>query len=173
MNDTGFSLNEEQRKRFQPLWINSNELKGFTYQLDELTYHKDNRAYFGGEGLVSTMEDYARFCEMLLGNGVFRGQKIIGKTSIRTMLKPWSKGANDALHEKLKGYHYGFSVFVLDDPMADDSNVPKGIWGWAGYHNTHFWIDPKTKSFGLFMSRAREFTFDIPLNIRKIVYRKN
>ena len=84
-----------------------------------------------------------------------------------------TKVVNDALHEKLKGYHYGFSVFVLDDPMADDRNVPKGIWGWAGYHNTHFWIDPNNKAFGLFMSRAREFTFDIPLNIRKIVYRKN
>lgn len=173
MKDTSFSLDEDRRKRFQPLWINTAELKGFTYELDELTYDQENKAYFGGEGLVSTMEDYARFCEMLVGNGVFRGRKIISKESISTMTRAWSGEANDPLHEKLKGYNYGFSVFVLNDPTAGNTSAPKGIWGWAGYHNTHFWIDPKHEAFGLFMSRAREFTFDIPLGIRQIVYQDN
>ena len=172
MQDTGFSLNEDRRNRFQPLWINSDELKGFTYQLDEHTYNTENKAHFGGEGLVSTMADYANFCEMLLGKGTFRGEEIVSKKSIEKMTQTWSAPVGTT-HGHLKGYHYGFSVFILNDPMADDRNVPKGIWGWAGYHNTHFWIDPKNESFGLFMSRAREFTFEIPLNIRKIVYRKN
>ena len=172
MQDTGFSLNEDRRERFQPLWINSDELKGFTYQLDEHTYNIENKAHFGGEGLVSTMADYANFCEMLLDKGNFRGKKIVSKKSIEKMTKTWSAPTGTS-HGHLKGYHFGFSVFILNNPTADDPNVPKGIWGWAGYHNTHFWIDPKNESFGLFMSRAREFTFEIPLNIRKIVYRKN
>ncbi len=172
MRDTGFSLDEDRRKRLHPLWINSDELKGFTYQLDEHTYNEENKAHFGGEGLVSTMADYANFCEMLLGKGTFRGKEIISRESIAKMTQSWSTPIGTT-HGHLKGYHYGFSVFVLNDPTADDQNVPKGIWGWAGYHNTHFWIDPKNESFGLFMSRAREFTFDIPLKIRRIVYRNN
>lgn len=170
MTNTSFSLTTESRNNFQPLWINTTDLKGFTYEMDELTYDPQNKAFFGGEGLVSTMEDYAMFCEMLAGNGVFRGKKILSEESIKTMTKAWSSEANDPLHEKLKGYSYGFSVFVLTDPLAENPFAPKGIWGWAGYHNTHFWIDPKNEVFGLFMSRSREFSFEIPLGIRRIVY---
>ena len=173
MKDTGFSMTKEQRERFQPLWINSENLKGFTYLLDENTYSPSSKAHFGGEGLVSTMNDYSKFCEMLVNKGEFKGNKIMSEKSIKLMKKKWADwpGENE-LFNKMKGYHNGFSVFVLNNPKEDNPNVPRGIWGWAGYHNTHFWIDEKNKVFGLIMSRAREFTWDIPLGVRKIVYSK-
>ena len=174
MKDTSFTMDTKRRTRFQPLWINSSSLKGFTDLLDELTYSPDNKAHFGGEGLVSTMEDYARFCEMLVDGGVFRGKRIISEQSISTMTKKWSAAFPEEpnAEELLPGYVYGFSLFVLDDPSADNPNVSKGIYGWAGYHNTHFWIDPEKRMFGLFMSRAREFNWKIPLEFRKAVYGK-
>ena len=131
------------------------------------------KAHFGGEGLVSTMNDYSKFCEMLVNKGEFKGKKIMSEKSIKLMKKKWSDWPRENdLFDKMKGYHNGFSVFVLNNPKEDNPNVPKGIWGWAGYHNTHFWIDEKNKVFGLIMSRAREFTWDIPLGVRKIVYSK-
>ena len=54
MNQTKFYLTKEEQIKFQPLFINSGNLKGFTYFLNELTYNENNKAYFGGEGLVST-----------------------------------------------------------------------------------------------------------------------
>ncbi len=69
-----------------------------------------------------------------------------------------------------KGFYFGFSVFVLESPEIDGTNSSKGIYGWSGYHNTHFWIDPKEKLFGLFMTRAREFDFNIQKSFRKAVY---
>ena len=174
MLDTGFSMTPDQRKRFQPLFINTGSLKGFTYLLDEMTYASGSRAHFGDAGLVSTMEDYSRFCEMLVCGGNFRGKQIISENSIATMTKKWSGGSSEEpnSHEELEGHYIGFSLFVLDDPSKKESTVPKGVYGWAGYHNTHFWIDPKNKMFGLFMSRARPFNFDIPIGLRKIVYEK-
>jgi CubicO group peptidase (beta-lactamase class C family) len=174
MKDTSFTMDTKRRTRFQPLWINSSSLKGFTDLLDELTYSPDNKAHFGGEGLVSTMEDYARFCEMLVEGGVFRGKRIISEQSISTMTKKWSAAFPEEpnAEELLPGYVYGFSLFVLDDPSADNPNVSKGIYGWAGYHNTHFWVDPEKRMFGLFMSRAREFNWKIPLEFREAVYGK-
>ena len=77
MNETKFYLTKDERQRFQPLFINSNSLLGFTNYLDEMSYDIDNRAYFGGEGLVSTMSDYANFCKMLLNRGTYNGNKII------------------------------------------------------------------------------------------------
>ena len=173
MVDTGFSMNNEKRKRFQPLWINSEQLKGFTFLLDEMTYSPLSNAHFGGEGLVSTMNDYSNFCEMLVNGGSFKGKQIISKKSIITMKKKWADWpSQNGLFEKMKGYHNGFSIFVLNNPKKDNPDIPKGIWGWAGYHNTHFWIDEKNKVYGLLMSRAREFNWDIPLGMRKVDYEK-
>ena len=70
----------------------------------------------------------------------------------------------------MPGFDMGFSVFVLANTDPEGSMAPKGIYGWAGYHNTHFWIDPSTNLYALFMSRAREFTFGIPRQLRAAIY---
>lgn len=163
MDETKFYLTKSDRDRFQPLYINNGSLKGFTNDLDELTYDINNKAYFGGEGLVSTLDDYSNFCQMLLNGGSFEGKKIISQESINMMTKSYSKIEDDP-------FDYGFSFFVLRDPDLDGTNSSKGIYGWSGYHNTHFWIDPEKKLFGLFMTRAREFSFGIQKEFRRSVY---
>jgi len=163
MDETKFYLTKSDRDRFQPLYINNGSLKGFTNDLDELTYDINNKAYFGGEGLVSTLDDYSNFCQMLLNGGSFEGEKIISQESINMMTKSYSKIEDDP-------FDYGFSFFVLRDPDLDGTNSSKGIYGWSGYHNTHFWIDPEKKLFGLFMTRAREFSFGIQKEFRRSVY---
>ena len=172
MVDTGFSMSPEQRNRFHPLFINTGSLKGFTYLLDQMTYTPGSRAHFGDAGLLSTMADYSRFCEMLASGGDFRGNEIISSESISTMTQKWSDGYPEEpnAYVELQGHYNGFSLFVLEDPSKKETNVPKGIYGWAGYHNTHFWIDPQNEMFGLFMSRARPFNWEIPIGLRKIVY---
>ena len=163
MDETKFYLTKSDRDRFQPLYINNGSLKGFTNDLDELTYDINNKAYFGGEGLVSTLDDYSNFCQMLLNGGSFEGKKIISQESINMMTKSYSKIEDDP-------FDYGFSFFVLRDTDLDGTNSSKGIFGWSGYHNTHFWIDPEKKLFGLFMTRAREFSFGIQKEFRRAVY---
>ena len=171
MNETKFYLTVEDRDRFQPLYINSQSLKGFTNFLDEMTYDINNKAYFGGEGLVSTMSDYSKFCIMLLNKGVYNKKKIISESSIKMMTRKYSNvNENDEFLELNNGFYHGFSLFVLNDPIIDGTNSSKGIYGWSGYHNTHFWIDPKKNLFGLFMTRAREFDFNIQKSFRKAVY---
>ena len=170
MNETKFYLTKEERERFQPLFINSNSLVGFTNFLDEMSYDIDNRAYFGGEGLVSTMSDYANFCKMLLNRGTYNGNKIISSASIDMMTSKYSIGRPNEFASIGDPFYYGFSLFVLDDPELDGTNSSKGIYGWSGYHNTHFWIDDEKQLFGLFMTRAREFSFDLQKEFRRAVY---
>ena len=170
MNETKFYITKEERQRFQPLFINSNSLKGFTNYLDEMSYDIDNRAYFGGEGLVSTMKDYANFCKMLLNRGTYNGNKIISSASIDMMTSKYSVGKPNEFASIGDPFYYGFSLFVLDDIELDGTNSSKGIYGWSGYHNTHFWIDDEKQLFGLFMTRAREFSFDLQKEFRRAVY---
>jgi CubicO group peptidase (beta-lactamase class C family) len=163
MDETKFYLTKSDRDRFQPLYINNGSIKGFTNTLDELSYDINNKAYFGGEGLVSTLDDYSNFCQMLLNGGSFEGKKIISQESINMMTKSYSKIEGEP-------FDYGFSLFVLKNPVLDGTNSSKGIYGWSGYHNTHFWIDPEKKLFGLFMTRAREFSSVIQKEFRRAVY---
>ncbi len=167
MTETSFALDEERRARFQPLFINSGALKGFTFMLDELTYDPASRAHFGGEGLVSTLGDYARFCELLLNGGEFHGKRIVSEASLTRMTQTSTPDFDKA---GMAGFDMGFSVFVLANTDMESTGAPQGVFGWAGYHNTHFWIDPSSNLYVLFMTRAREFTFDIPRQLRAAIY---
>ena len=59
---------------------------------------------------------------------------------------------------------------ALDEHEVDGSGSGKGTYGWSGYHNTHFWIDPLNKTYGLFMSRAIEFDFSIKKRFKQAFY---
>ena len=167
MTQTSFALDENRRKRFQPLFINSGQLKGFTSLLDELTYTPASQAHFGGEGLVSTLGDYSRFCEMLVNGGEFRGERIISEESIATMTKTTTPNFDPIF---MPGFDMGFSVAVCKYSSLEGTKAPVGLFGWSGYHNTHFWIDQATGIYAIFMSRAREFNFNIPRELRAAIY---
>ena len=163
MKDTKFYLTDNERKRFQILYRKSDEKLHFTFNYDENKYLPGNLVQLGGEGLVSTMDNYSKFCEMLLNKGVFNGKRILSEESIYEMITPVSKGDGN-------GFDIGYSFFNLTEPLLDGVNSPKGIFGWSGYHNTHFWIDYKNNLYGLFMTRTTPFSSEIQKNFRASVY---
>ena len=71
------------------------------------------------------------------------------------------------------GFYNAFSLFVLEDPLEDGRNSSKGIYGWSGYHNTHFWIDPEKQLFAIFLSRSRQgiSNIDTQKEFRRAVYK--
>ena len=181
MTSTSFVLDDARRARLQPLWINleiapviegmpppGGTIKGFTTLLNEMTYSPRSKAHFGGEGLISCPADYARFCQMLVQGGVYKGRRVLSEDSIQRMVAPKSR---DIFAPAMPpGMDMGYSVFVMRDAAGEGTRAPAGIFGWSGYHNTHFWIDPQNDLFALFMSRAREFNFDIPRRLRAALY---
>lgn len=173
MGNTKFYVTDEDKSNlFQPVYVNSGHLKGFTSNLSWFTFNEDNHAYFGDVGLVSTLSDYSSFCQMLLNDGTFEGKEILSPKSIKIMTKKYSEGYPEEAkaEEDFVGFYSGFSLFVLEDPEADGTRASKGIYGWQGVANTHFWIDPEKNLFGLFMTRARDFSWDVGKRYRKAVY---
>lgn len=170
MNNTKFYLTENERENFQILFKKSDDGKEriFSNDYDQLTYRMGSKMQFGGEGLVSTFNDYSNFCQMLLNGGSFNSQKIISQKSIELMIKPHT--INILEDGYYGGVDFGFSLFNLQEPILDGTNSSKGIYGWSGYHNTHFWIDPKKNLYGLFMTRTVPFSFEIQKQFRAAVY---
>ena len=113
---------------------------------------------------------------MLVNEGEFNGNKILSEKSFQLMLEKHTEAfPNDDepyLFPDLPGNYFAFNFSVLEDPELDGTGAPAGVYGWSGYHNTHFWIDPENKMYGLFMSRSREFNFGIPTALKKVTYSK-
>ncbi len=172
MKDTRFYLTPTDRERFQPLFVNEKE-KGFrlgTAAEDELYYDPKSALYLGGEGLVSTVDDYGRFCQML----VDRGRPILAPETLDLML-------TDQLGENTPGYggkerrsHFGLgfdvSRVVAKDAADEGGEVPAGIFGWGGYHTTHFWIDPVNELYAIFMTRLYPSPGEALKRFRAAVY---
>ncbi len=176
MKDTKFYLTEDDEDHFQPLFINNGIIKGFsdegiTGKGDILTYDIDKKVHLGGEGLVSTFMDYFKFCRMLLNGGSYDGKKIISQKSIDMMVQKQTDGYpyEDKSFVDLVGFYNAFSLFVLEEPI-NDLNASIGIFGWAGYHNTVFWIDPEKSMFALFMSRSLPSNWRMKKRFMKAVY---
>ena len=185
MNDTKFHLTEEDRERFQPLRVNIKPntdfnpsdfyLDGYTTAMDGYPYSKDSQAHFGGEGLVSTMSDFSKFCEMLVNDGNYNGEKIVSSDGIKIMTGKYSNAYPDPSEPNafpfLEGYYYGFTFSVLENTEAYGSGAPNGIYGWSGYHNTWYWIDPVNKLYALFMSNSINPDFSILKNFQTATYK--
>jgi hypothetical protein len=43
---------------------------------------------------------------------------------------------------------------VVTDPAARNTFLSKGSFVWSGAYNTHFFIDPKEKIIGIFMTQS-------------------
>jgi CubicO group peptidase (beta-lactamase class C family) len=125
----------------------------------------------GGGGLVSTTMDYARFCQMLLNDGMLDGNRIIGRKTLQLM-------ASDHLDPKVKiesrlippghSFGLGFAVRILQGMAPFAGSV--GQFFWSGMGGTFFWIDPQEELFAVFMSQGpgqREYFRTL---VRSLVY---
>jgi CubicO group peptidase (beta-lactamase class C family) len=103
----------------------------------------------GGGGLVSTLKDYHRFCEMLRGGGTLDGVRLIGPRTLGLMHanhlpggKTLSDLALDGFSESGNagvGFGLGFAMTV--DQMAT-ANLGEDDYYWGGVASTIFWVDP-------------------------------
>jgi CubicO group peptidase (beta-lactamase class C family) len=60
----------------------------------------------------------------------------------------------DTLPGRQPGEGWGLAMRVVTDPAARNTYLSKGSFGWSGAYNTHFFIDPKERIVGIFMTQA-------------------
>jgi CubicO group peptidase (beta-lactamase class C family) len=103
----------------------------------------------GGAGLFSTLDDYAKFGQMLLNGGEWAGARIIGRKSLELMVANHLTGLAVPFHNKGVGHGFGLGVAVrLDDGLAATLGSI-GSFGWTGMATTYCRIDPVEKLVAL------------------------
>ena len=111
----------------------------------------------GRGGLVSTIDDYARFCQMILNHGTYNGVRILAPASVALMeadhipatVIPEASGGFPAVGGPALGYGLDFGV-IKDAANLGMLAAPGSIF-WGGGAGTWFWIDPKNDLFFLGM----------------------
>jgi len=102
----------------------------------------------GGGGLVSTIEDYYRFAQMLGNGGQLNGTRILSPATVKLMTsnhlpKEILTGQfGIGQHIMRPGFGYGFNCAVVFDPPEANLSDGKGTFFWDGAAGTWFWVDP-------------------------------
>ena len=102
----------------------------------------------GGGGLFSTLDDYARFAQMLANKGTLDGMRILAPATVDLMgtnVVPAAVLADpDNQFYKIFSPHIGFGLDfqVVMDPRAAGKLEGAGTMSWEGAAGTWFWVDP-------------------------------
>ena len=135
-------------------------------------------AHLGGGGLVSTVEDYWRFCRMLLGHGELDGTRLLAPRTLELMTRNHLPGGRDLAalstggfaETSFDGIGFGLGFAVTLDPVAGRSAAQAGDYFWGGLASTAFWVDPVNDLAAVFMTQLLpSSTYPIRAELRQLV----
>lgn len=113
----------------------------------------------GGAGLVSTIDDFAVFTQMLLNKGTYNGNTILSAKTVEFMtsahLSPELQSYINQW-ENLPGYTYANLMRIMQDPGAAVSMSSKGEYGWDGWLGTYMMNDPANNLTLLIMQQKTD-----------------
>jgi len=149
MGDTGFHVPPDKARRLaQP---QPDPKTGAVPFLIDVT--RRNTWFAGGHGMVSTVPDYFRFCQMLLDGGARDGARILAAPTVAWMTSDHLGSGIARGPNYLPGPGYGFGLGFAVRLESGLSEWPGSVgdYFWGGYAGTAFWIDPKQQLVAILM----------------------
>jgi CubicO group peptidase (beta-lactamase class C family) len=130
----------------------------------------------GGGGLVSTLNDYARFAQMILGGGELDGKRYLSPAAFKAMtsdhIGPGSGVARDYYYFPGDGFGYGYGFAVRTDP-GNARPPPPGSIGelkWDSGSGTYFGVDPHLDMIYILLEQTQNERGRITPAFKKLVY---
>jgi len=170
MRDTGFSVSDAAKQKLiaEPL-PTDNKVVGILPISDPRVPTKWEA---GGQGMVSTALDYAKFLQMLENGGELEGRRILSPTTVASMtsdqlgqIGPGPTGFSPA-----PGYGFGLGFAVRRQTGLAPFAGSAGDYYWGGAAGTSFWNDPAQHLVVVFMMQAPSQLFHYSELVRNMVY---
>ena len=102
----------------------------------------------GGAGLISSVDDYIKFANVLCNKGkTQKGEKILSECTIDLMRTNHldKTSMKDFNWIQMRGYGYGLGVRTMIDKAKGGSLSSIGEFGWGGAAGTYAMIDPENE----------------------------
>ena len=156
MVDTAYAVSAAQKERLAIVYEHSanGDLRPVTSLQGEVV---EGQRDFpgGGAGLFSTLDDFARFGQMLCNGGELAGARIIGRKSVELMVANHLTGLAVPFHNLGVGYGYGLGVDVRVDNGLAGTLGTIGSFGWtAGSILRKDWLRSVSPNIFLMMSTS-------------------
>ncbi|EAQ96165.2 serine hydrolase domain-containing protein [Congregibacter litoralis] len=179
MRDTTFSPREDQLPRFASCYVRDARKRVVLQDDAQASRYVDRSFFSGGGGLLSTVEDYLRFCQMLLGGGTANGETIIGRKTLDLMVANHLPGGADLASVAMAGFTetdhegvgFGLGFASKIDPVKNGYPATRGSYYWGGMASTLFWVDPAEDLAVVFMTQLiPSSTFNFRGQLEALVY---
>ena len=132
----------------------------------------------GGGGLVSTAQDYLRFCQMLVQNGVLNEERVISRRTLALMRQNHLGKGRDLTQLAIgsfsetayEGIGFGLGFAVNTDEVAS-GQIGRDDYYWGGAASTIFSVDPHEDLIIIFLTQLMpSSTFNFRGQLKSIVY---
>ena len=136
-------------------------------------YHlvKIVKNYFsGGSSLISTVEDYSKFCDALVKGQIISNEMIEMMATPYVTKTPFSKEVGEYSKPNIE-YGYGYGVRARKINLH---NIPIGEFGWDGATGSYCLCDPKNKIsivVGMTIHNWPKYVNDFHIKLSKIIYK--
>lgn len=164
MADTGFSVPQEKRPRFIPCLTFRNGQFAVLDRAASSPFNDGFEFLSGGGGLVSTVRDYANFCQMLVDGGQFKGRRLLEPETLKLMF-------TDQLNGVAGTFQFGLGFGIAEIELGSGAGQRHAIqYSWGGYASTEFRIVPAERLIQIFACQQIPYTQDLAEKQFAIVY---
>ena len=151
MVDTGFSIPPEKRERFASCHTLRDGKLAVVDKAADSPFNDGFAFLSGGGGLISTIQDYANFCQMLIDGGEFKGERILKEETVKLMF-------TNQLEDVAGNFRFGLGFAISDIDLGSGRNKHKAPqYFWSGYASTDFRLVPEAKLFQIFVRQRVPF----------------
>ena len=156
MDSTMFWASEADRDRLATVY-RPVDGKLTPHEIETVPFTERPGLIEGGVGLLSSVEDYLNFSQMILDHGVFEGQRILKKATAEMIYKnavpETAMPIGDSGYWRGSGWTWGGFNLVLDSDAYDFPVTEGTIW-WDGSAGTRYFIDPTQNTIIVIMAQV-------------------
>lgn len=177
MKDTGFYVPADKQSRLAKVYQETpNGLKETHFPHLGISNSMEKPPVFesGGAGLVSTIDDYAHFTQMLLHKGTWKNSQILSPRTVTFLSQAHLNPSLDHYvrqWESLAGCSYGNLMRTMIDPGQAITLCSPGEYGWDGWLGVYMTIAPADDLTFLYMQQKTDAgTTPYTRRLRNVVF---
>ena len=165
MVDTGFSVPADKRDRFATCHTPQDGKLVVVDKGSDSPFTEGFEFLSGGGGLVSTIQDYSNFCQMMVDGGDFKGKRLLNESTVKLMFTDQLDGVSGSFR-----FGLGFAIGEVD--LGSGDNQRKATqYSWGGYASTDFRLVPEEKLIQIFMRQRVPSSHALAGKLFPIVYK--